>query len=82
MFDQISLLQSLDPALFLLFVRPVLPKRSPNGQGRQDLEVDLAYAENTLEVRSPLVQNGRDDHQPDRPESWGTLHTHRGTPFY
>jgi hypothetical protein len=36
-----------------------------NGLGCQDLEGGLRYAQKALEVRSPLVQNGRDDHQPD-----------------
>jgi hypothetical protein len=29
------------------------------------LEVEPGFAQKALEVRSPLVQNGRDDHRPD-----------------
>jgi hypothetical protein len=42
------------------------PQGYRNSQGCQDLEFGPGYAQKALEVRSLLVQNGPDEHGPDR----------------
>ena len=42
------------------------PQGYRNRQGCQDLEVGPGYAQKALEVRSLLLQNGADEHGPDR----------------
>ena len=52
----------LDRLSFLLFVGFVYLRALHNDQACQDLEACPEYNQKALELRTPLVQNGFDDH--------------------